>query len=137
MDGEQTQYIWGVIDMVPDTDFPDIRHKAAVHSNQGSCMVIPREDDKVRLYIQLAGSDVIDQDTGRVNKSKTGPRELLDVARKSFRPFTFKDPEVFDWWTIYISKFMFRVIWTEVDRSYSRTKGGVEILCARTGVYRG
>ncbi|KAF8909526.1 FAD binding domain-containing protein [Mucidula mucida] len=102
MDGEQTQYIWGVIDMVPDTDFPDIRHKAAVHSNQGSCMVIPREGDKVRLYIQLAGSDVIDQDTGRVNKSKTGPRELLDVARKSFRPFTFKDPEVFDWWTIYI-----------------------------------
>ncbi|KAF9024638.1 hypothetical protein BDZ89DRAFT_1102452 [Hymenopellis radicata] len=102
MDGEQTEYIWGVIDMVPDTDFPDIRHKAAVHSNQGSCMVIPREGDKVRLYIQLEGSDVIDEDTGRVNKSKTGPRELLDVARKSFRPFTFKDPEVFDWWTIYI-----------------------------------
>ena len=35
--------------MVPDTDFPDIRCKCAIHSNNGSCMIVPREGDKVRL----------------------------------------------------------------------------------------
>ena len=49
LEGEQTDYIWGVVDMVPDTDFPDIRNLTAVHSNNGSCMVIPREGDLVRM----------------------------------------------------------------------------------------
>lgn len=78
MEGEQSQYVWGVVDLIPDTDFPDIRNKCAIHSNNGSCMIIPREEDKVRLYIQLDGRDVIDN-TGRVDKSKIGPEKILDV----------------------------------------------------------
>ena len=35
-------YVWGVIDSIPETDFPDIRNKSAIHSSNGSCMVIPR-----------------------------------------------------------------------------------------------
>ncbi|KAF8826089.1 hypothetical protein HHX47_DHR6000683 [Lentinula edodes] len=77
MEGEQTEYVWGVVDLVPDTDFPDVRNKCAIHSNNGSCMIIPREDDKIRLYIQLDGKDVIDA-TGRVDKSKAGPEMILD-----------------------------------------------------------
>jgi phenol 2-monooxygenase len=65
--------------MIPDTNFPDIRNKSAVHSNNGSCMVIPREGDRVRLYIQLSDKDVIDQTTGRVDKNKIGPDDLLEV----------------------------------------------------------
>ena len=38
----RSDYVWGVIDSVPATDFPDIRNKSAVHSDNGSCMVIPR-----------------------------------------------------------------------------------------------
>ncbi|KAF5351297.1 hypothetical protein D9758_008005 [Tetrapyrgos nigripes] len=102
MEGEQTDYVWGVIDMIPDTDFPDIRNKTAVHSNNGSCMIIPREGDKVRVYTQLEGKAAIDARSGRLDKSKLGPNELLDVARKSFYPYTFKAPQSFDWWTIYI-----------------------------------
>ncbi|KAL0571440.1 hypothetical protein V5O48_010530 [Marasmius crinis-equi] len=101
MEGEQTNYIWGVVDMVPDTDFPDVRNKTAVHSNNGSCMIIPREDDLVRLYIQL-GSESVNTTNGRVDKSNLGPEKLLEVAQKSFHPFTFKTPEKFDWWTIYV-----------------------------------
>jgi hypothetical protein len=45
MIGEQTDYIWGVLDAIPDTDFPDIRMRCAIHSEKsGSVMVIPRED---------------------------------------------------------------------------------------------
>ncbi|KAJ7251355.1 FAD binding domain-containing protein [Mycena rebaudengoi] len=102
MEGAQTEHVWGVVDMVPDTDFPDIRNKTVIHSQNGSCMVIPREGDKVRLYIQLEGKDAVDAKSGRVDKLKFGPLKLLEVARKSFHPYTFRTPDKFDWWTIYI-----------------------------------
>ena len=80
MEGEQTNYIWGVIDIIPQTNFPDIRNKSVIHSENGSCMIIPREEDKVRLYIQLSEKDgVYDLATGRVDKSRFGPRKIFEV----------------------------------------------------------
>ena len=72
-------YIWGVIDTVPETNFPDIRNRCAIHSESGSCMVIPREGDKVRLYVQLSDKQVVDAATGRVDKSKVTTENLLQV----------------------------------------------------------
>ncbi|KAG5725040.1 Phenol 2-monooxygenase [Termitomyces sp. T112] len=112
MEGEQTDYVWGVVDMIPDTDFPDIRNKCAIHSNHGSCMLIPREDDKVRLYIQLGSSEPVGITSGRVDKDQMGPEQLLNVARKSMAPYTIKQPKSIDWWTIYR-------IGQRVARSYS------------------
>ena len=66
-------------------------------------MIIPREGDKVRLYVQLTGGDVVDPETGRVNKDRVGPHELMQVAKKTFHPYSIHAYE-FDWWTIYISK---------------------------------
>lgn len=42
-------------------------------------MIIPREGDTIRLYIQLADTDVIDPSTGRVDKSRMSPQKLLSV----------------------------------------------------------
>ncbi|KIM44405.1 hypothetical protein M413DRAFT_442389 [Hebeloma cylindrosporum] len=100
MEGEQTEYIWGVVDLTPETDFPDIRNKSAIHSNNGSCMIIPREGDKVRLYIQLDESGFVSRN-GRIDKGKIGPYQLLEIARKSFHPYSIQTPEKIDWWTIY------------------------------------
>lgn len=83
MEGEQTDYVWGVVDMVPGTDFPDIRNRCAIHSTNGSCMVIPREGNKVRLYIQLEGKDAVDATNGRVDKTRLGPEQLLKVKLAS------------------------------------------------------
>ncbi|KAH9944956.1 FAD binding domain-containing protein [Epithele typhae] len=102
LDGEQTDYVWGVVDMIPDTDFPDIRCKCAVHSDNGSCMIIPREGDKIRLYIQLSDRDVIDPATGRVDKNRFGPDKILQVAKKSFHPFEISQIGEIDWWTLYL-----------------------------------
>ena len=77
-------YIWGVIDAIPETNFPDIRNRCVIHSECGSCMVIPREGDKVRLYIQLSDKQVVDPATGRVDKSRVTTDNLLQV--KSFSP---------------------------------------------------
>lgn len=80
MEGEQTDYVWGVVDMIPDTDFPDVRNRCAIHSNYGSCMVIPREGDKVRFYIQLESGEAVNATSGRVDMDQMGPEKLLDVC---------------------------------------------------------
>ncbi|KAG8883883.1 hypothetical protein FRB97_005721 [Tulasnella sp. 331] len=100
MDGEQTDYIWGVVDSVPDTDFPDIRNRCAIHSENGSCMIIPREGDTVRLYVQL--SEVELGQSGRLEKSKMGPEQVMEVARKSLAPYNISFPKPIEWWTMYI-----------------------------------
>lgn len=79
-DHDTIDYIWGVIDTIPETNFPDIRNRCAIHSEGGSCMVIPREGDKVRLYIQLSDKQVVDPATGRVDKSRVSPELLLQVG---------------------------------------------------------
>ena len=54
LEGEPTDHIWGVLDIIPITDFPDIRKRCAIHSaDAGSMMVIPREKKLNRLYILL------------------------------------------------------------------------------------
>ncbi|TFY73653.1 hypothetical protein EWM64_g10358, partial [Hericium alpestre] len=107
MDGDQTDFIWGVLDMIPsaETNFPDVRNRTAVHSNNGSCMIIPREGDKIRLYLQLTNSDIRDPATGRVDMNRFGPDKLMEVAKASFQPYTMATtPDKIDWWTVYISK---------------------------------
>ena len=76
MEGEQTEYVWGVVDWTPDTDFPDTRRRCVIDSHNGTCMLIPREGDKVRLYIQLKNTDATNAVT---IKSQMGPHQLLDV----------------------------------------------------------
>ncbi|KAI6044134.1 FAD binding domain-containing protein [Pisolithus marmoratus] len=102
MDGDQTDYVWGVVDMIPDTNFPDIRTRTAIHSVSGSLMTIPREDEKVRLYVQLSEDDVVDPATGRVNKSRSSPEKILEVANKALNPFYISPLSDIEWWTLYM-----------------------------------
>ncbi|KAI5997129.1 FAD binding domain-containing protein [Pisolithus albus] len=89
MDGDQTNYVWGVVDMVPDTDFPDIRHRAAIHSTNGSLMIIPRESEKVRLYVQLSGEDFVDPGTGRSVKVNPVRRKFSKSQGRHLIPFIY------------------------------------------------
>ncbi|KAF9224076.1 hypothetical protein BS17DRAFT_732840 [Gyrodon lividus] len=102
MDGEHTDFIWGVLDMVPDSDFPDIRNKSLIHSNNGSCLLVPREADRIRIYMQLADKDVLNPNTGRVDKDKMGPDQLLQVAQASLSPYSLHPSDGINWWTLYI-----------------------------------
>ena len=135
MEGEQTDYVWGVLDMIPDTDFPDIRNKTIVHSQNGSCMIIPREGDLVRIYIQLEGKDAVDAKSGRVDKNRVGPEMIFEVARKSFQPYTFRMPNSFEWWTIYISELSHLFDALYFIRIYSRPAGRGQVLCSREGIH--
>jgi phenol 2-monooxygenase len=119
MEGEQTDYIWGVLDIIPITDFrklpdppfppfhatfpnitptADIRSRCAVHSAEsGSLMVIPRENKLVRLYIQL--TEVV-KEGGQVDRSKITPEQILKAAQKTIAPYKL-DYQYCDWWTAY------------------------------------
>ncbi|KIM53915.1 hypothetical protein SCLCIDRAFT_137843 [Scleroderma citrinum Foug A] len=101
MDGDQTDSAWGVVDLTLDTDFPDIRNATIVHSMSGSCFVIPRENDKVRLYVQLLDQGVVDR-TGRVDNTHMSPERILEIAKKIFHPFYIRPLTDVEWWTIYI-----------------------------------
>lgn len=98
MEGEQTDFIWGVLDIIPITDFPDIRMRCAIHSaNSGSVMVIPRENKLVILYIQLTE---VNKDGGAVDRSTITPQVILKAAQKSMDPYTLTY-DYCDWWTAY------------------------------------
>ncbi|KAI9567993.1 FAD binding domain-containing protein [Boletus coccyginus] len=102
MEGEQTEYIWGVVDIVPETNFPDIRNRAIIRSRSGTCLIIPREGNLVRFYIQLSDVDIMDPLTGRVDKSRMTPEKLVSVLKMILHPFELGDPKEVEWWTIYV-----------------------------------
>ncbi|TID13124.1 hypothetical protein E6O75_ATG10073 [Venturia nashicola] len=99
LQGEPTDFIWGVLDIVPITDFPDIRTRCAIHSaSSGSVMVIPRENGLVRLYIQL--SEIKPDANGRADRSKITPEVIIAAAQKTLAPYKIRY-NYCDWWTAY------------------------------------
>ena len=90
--GDSTDSIWGVLDVYPRTDFPDIRKKATLHSDAGNLLIIPREGDTLaRFYIQLP--------PGTVAKDVT-KEDLHDAARKIFSQYHLEIADTF-WWSAY------------------------------------
>ncbi|EGG02775.1 uncharacterized protein MELLADRAFT_109827 [Melampsora larici-populina 98AG31] len=95
--GDSLNYFWGVLDGVPATDFPDIRGVSLIHSAEnGSLMIIPRERNLVRLYIQLP-QPIPGQ---RPNRDDITPEKLLQVTNSIIAPYTLRMPNV-DWYTCY------------------------------------
>ncbi len=85
MEGEQTDFIWGVLDIIPITDLTDIRMRCAIHSAEsGSVMVIPRENKLVRLYIQLTE---VNSGGQQVDRSQITPEIILKAAQKILSPY--------------------------------------------------
>ncbi|KAI1269684.1 FAD binding domain-containing protein [Xylariaceae sp. FL1019] len=89
-------HVWGVMDGVVETDFPDIKMKCTIHSKQGSIMVIPREDNMVRLYIQIASSTDPD-----FNPRKTATEQEVQLsAKKILQPYSINWERV-EWYSVY------------------------------------
>lgn len=100
LDGDSTDYIWGVLDIIPITDFPDIRQRCAIHSaNVGSMMVIPRENKLVRLYIQLQSTNH-QKNSAKADRSWITPGIILTSAQRIIHPYKL-DYKYCDWWTAY------------------------------------
>lgn len=92
MVGDSTDAIWGVADVFPRTNFPDIRKKAVIKSKAGTLVIIPREGDAmVRFYIELPPDTAASQVT---------EHDVLERARLIFRPYEMEIAET-RWWSAY------------------------------------
>ncbi|TQV92542.1 FAD binding domain-containing protein [Cordyceps javanica] len=102
LEGDSTDYIWGVLDIVPITDFPDIRMRCAIHSaDSGSIMIIPREKKLVRVYVQLTTTAKVGDEAGsRADRSKINPDIIIAEAQKIMAPYQISY-QTLDWWTAY------------------------------------
>tara|TARA_R110000796_G_scaffold13464_11_gene43498 strand:+ start:4251 stop:6158 length:1908 start_codon:yes stop_codon:yes gene_type:complete len=96
--GDTANQAWGVMDVLANTDFPDIRLKSVIHSaKEGSMLIIPREGGYlVRMYIEL---DKLDPGERIGNKYLTQDR-LIAAARRIMAPYTLSVKEV-SWWSVY------------------------------------
>ncbi|OBT86700.1 hypothetical protein VE02_04637 [Pseudogymnoascus sp. 03VT05] len=92
MVGDSSDVVWGVMDVFPRTNFPDIRKKATLQSKSGSLLIIPREGGSmVRFYIELpAGTAAKDVQLS----------ELHSTASRIFHPYQIEIAETF-WWSAY------------------------------------
>ncbi|KAJ9367457.1 hypothetical protein DTO282E5_7830 [Paecilomyces variotii] len=120
LEGESSDHIWGVVDLVVDTDFPDIRRRCAIHSPAGSVMVIPREriatgDYLTRLYVQVDGLAKPDSDQtpvgdldrqkeeAKARRSQVTLEGIFEQAAEAFKPYYIrpKGESAVDWWAAY------------------------------------
>ena len=98
MAGDQANHAWGVMDVLANTDFPDIRLKCAIQSHDGgSILLIPREGGHLfRMYVDLG--EVAADDRGAVRK--TTIEQIIAKANAIIHPFTV-DVRNVAWHSVY------------------------------------
>lgn len=98
LEGSQAFHAWGVMDVLAETDFPDIRTKCAIQSHDGgSILHIPREGNHLfRMYVDLG--EVPADDNGRVRQ--TTQEEVERRANEILHPYTLTVKHV-AWRSVY------------------------------------
>lgn len=98
LDGDSAHQAWGVMDVLLDTDFPDIRYKSLIQSDsEGTVLIIPREGGYLaRLYVEL---DQLNEDERVANGALTLDH-LIAAANRIMAPYTIDVKEA-AWWSIY------------------------------------
>ncbi|WP_102159519.1 FAD-binding monooxygenase [Zhihengliuella halotolerans] len=98
LDGDQANHAWGVMDVLAESDFPDIRLKCAIQSGGGgSILLIPREGGHLfRMYVDLG--EVPAGDHGAVRK--TTIEQIIAKANEIVRPYTVDVRDV-AWHSVY------------------------------------
>ncbi|MGY3565143.1 FAD-binding monooxygenase [Sinomonas sp. RB5] len=98
MSGDRANHAWGVMDVLANTDFPDIRTKCAIQSHDGgSILHIPREGGYLfRMYVDLGV--VPDDDHGKIRQ--TPLEEIIARANKILHPYTV-DVKSVAWNSVY------------------------------------
>ncbi len=96
--GDSANHAWGVMDVLVNTDFPDIRFKSLIQSaGDGSIVIIPREGGYlVRLYVELDKLAVNE----RVSARSIGIDKIIAAAQRIMHPYRLDVKEV-AWWSVY------------------------------------
>ena len=98
LQGDSARQLWGVMDILAVTDFPDIRLKCAIQSaNNGSLLIIPREGGfMVRMYIEL---DELAENERAADRNVSSDA-LIARAQDILAPYSLDVKQV-AWWSAY------------------------------------
>lgn len=98
LSGDTANKIWGVVDLLAVTDFPDIRFKTAIQSaSDGSVLVIPREGGYMfRMYTELGELEPGERASDRNISSD----DIIAAATRVLHPYSLAVKEVV-WWSVY------------------------------------
>ncbi|GGC91380.1 phenol 2-monooxygenase [Tersicoccus solisilvae] len=98
LSGDAANHAWGVMDVLAETDFPDIRTKCAIQSHTGgSILLIPREGGFLfRMYVDLGEVPV--DNAGAVRR--TPIEEIIRRANEIMHPYTVEVRDV-AWHSVY------------------------------------
>jgi phenol 2-monooxygenase len=93
------------MDAVITSTFPDIRKRCAIHSSEGSIMIIPREripGGKVltRVYCQMSSLESASKAESRAARNAITLERLTTQTAKALAPYSFSFSDV-DWWAAY------------------------------------
>mgnify|MGYP000980267782 FL=1 len=96
--GDAAHQAWGVMDILANTDFPDVRQKCLISSaTEGNVLILPREGGYVfRMYVEL---DKLRPDE-KVASRKFTQDDMIAAANRILRPYSIDVKEVV-WWSIY------------------------------------
>jgi phenol 2-monooxygenase len=97
LEGLSANHAWGVMDVLADTDFPDIRLKCAIQSTKGSILLIPREGGHLfRMYVDLG--EVTPERKGRIRE--TTLEQITAKANAIIHPYSVTVKQV-AWHSVY------------------------------------
>ncbi|KAI9044337.1 putative FAD monooxygenase [Aspergillus affinis] len=94
LEGETYGDSWGVLDIIPLTDFPDIRKRFIIKSKHGTLMMIPRERKLVRVYVELPPK------SAERYRAESNPDILMERVATIMKPYSMSTSNI-DWSTIY------------------------------------
>ncbi|WP_375700224.1 FAD-dependent monooxygenase [Pseudophaeobacter sp. TrK17] len=96
--GDAAHQAWGVMDILANTDFPDVRQKCLITSaTEGNILILPREGGYLfRMYVEL---DKLNPDE-RVSSRNFTADHMIEAANRIMQPYSIDVKEVV-WWSIY------------------------------------
>lgn len=98
VDRDPSAHAWAVMDVLAETDFPDVRQKCGIVSDKdGTILQIPREGGfLVRYYVSLGAIS----DDNRAELRATTIEEAIERANRILHPYTLDVKET-TWYSVY------------------------------------
>jgi phenol 2-monooxygenase len=96
--GDAAHQAWGVMDILANTDFPDVRQKCLISSaDEGNLLILPREGGYLfRMYVEM---DKLRPDEKAAQRKLT-QHDMIAAANRIIKPYTIEVQEIV-WWSIY------------------------------------
>lgn len=95
--GDTSNHAWGVMDVVSQSTFPDLRMKSVIHATAGSILHIPREGGHLtRIYVDLG--EVPENDNHAIRQ--TPLEDVIAKANEILHPYTL-DVKNVPWHSVY------------------------------------